>query len=176
MRYTSPSRGAAVKSIVILSEAKDPFVCARHGRGLMGWKSPAEEIAPTASRRQGRHREVGSGGSRRQTCEPMNKNRIGGAAELGELARRSEARGYPKGGGVDAAVAQGRSTFLPGETCSGALGASRTGRGGKPEQESAEGIVPGCVAKRSDWEGPNVIWEQGNGTLRRQAERAAKPS
>ncbi len=50
----------------------------------------------------------------------MNKNRIGGGAVLDELATHSEVRCYPKGGYVDAAVAQGRFAFLPGETCPGA--------------------------------------------------------
>ncbi|MHB8845209.1 MAG: hypothetical protein ACYC7L_10735 [Nitrospirota bacterium] len=44
----------------------------------------------------------------------MNKNRIEGAAEQGERAQNREAL-VIKEGGVDPAVVQRRSAFLPGE-------------------------------------------------------------
>jgi predicted RNA-binding Zn-ribbon protein involved in translation (DUF1610 family) len=50
-----------------------PFcLCAQHGRWLTGERPIWRLIAPTISGRQGRHREVGSGGSRKQTCDLRN--------------------------------------------------------------------------------------------------------
>lgn len=43
-----------------------PRLCAQHGRLLGGGSPLGEEVVLTPSRRQGRHREVGSGGSPRQ--------------------------------------------------------------------------------------------------------------
>ena len=44
----------------------------------MGERPLRRLIAPTVSGRQGRHREVGSEGSRRQTCDSRNTNFMGG--------------------------------------------------------------------------------------------------
>jgi len=44
-------------------------------------------LMKTTSLRQGRHREVGSEGSWRQTCEPRNTNVIEGRHLRGELAQ-----------------------------------------------------------------------------------------
>ena len=41
-------------------------LCAQHGRLLGGGSPLGEEVVLTPSRRQGRHREVGSGGSPRR--------------------------------------------------------------------------------------------------------------
>jgi hypothetical protein len=87
------------------------FVYARHGRGFMGWKSPAGEPSlrkqtKTASRWQGRLREEGSEGSRRQSCEPTNRNTIGGLvsgragttrAKPSDLPDRRKSRGAQEG-------------------------------------------------------------------------------
>ena len=54
------------------------------------------------------------GGSVERNCEPMNKNRIEGDVAQGEGARNREAL-VVKGDGVDPAVVQGRSAFLPGD-------------------------------------------------------------
>ncbi len=53
-------------------------------------------------------------GSVEQSREPMNKNRIAGVAEQGERGRNRKAL-VIKASGVDPAVVQGRSAFLPGE-------------------------------------------------------------
>ena len=51
------------------------------------------DATKSTSRRQGRLREEGSEGSRRQTCEPTDRNRIEGSAP-GELAQHNEARRF----------------------------------------------------------------------------------
>src|SRR5262249_61545351 len=64
---------------------------ARHGRELMGWKSPvggspsciARYLKLTTSPRQGRHREVGSEGSRRRYGEARNTNAKAGSTPSG---------------------------------------------------------------------------------------------
>lgn len=72
-------------------------VYARHGRGLMGCKSPAGGpppsmmMTPTASSRQGPTREGRSEGSRRQSCEPRYTNAIEGRHPRGESAHHDEA-------------------------------------------------------------------------------------
>ena len=48
-------------------------------------------LAPTTSQWQGRSREGGSGGSRRQTCEPTNRNAIEGRPPWGEPAHHGKA-------------------------------------------------------------------------------------
>jgi len=95
-------------------------VYARHGRELMGCKSPVGEptpmnLVPTTSLRQGRLREAASGGSPRQTCEPTNRNVI-----RGQVPRASQhPMAKPSGSGdmVNDAVVQGKLTFLSGEIC-----------------------------------------------------------
>jgi len=54
------------------------FLCAQHGRWLRGERPQRRLIAPTVSGRQGRHCEVGSRGSRRQTCDLRDTNFIRG--------------------------------------------------------------------------------------------------
>jgi len=79
------------------------LVYARHGRGLMGWKSPvggppSTMLTPTTSSRQGPTREGRSEGSRRQSCEPRNTNAIEGRHPRGESAQRDKAL-WSGGGG-----------------------------------------------------------------------------
>jgi hypothetical protein len=57
---------------------KSLYLCAQHGRWLEGERPLWRLIALTISREQGRHREVGSEGSWRQTCDLMNKKLIRG--------------------------------------------------------------------------------------------------
>ena len=52
---------------------------ARHDRSLGGESPLGETVVLTPSRRQRRHREVGSEGSRRRNAAPRNTNRIRGA-------------------------------------------------------------------------------------------------
>jgi len=100
------------------------FVYARHGRELMGCKSPVREPRVSAhmrdatrstSRRQGRIREDGSEGSPRHTCGPTNRNR------MIRLSLRASWHNTTKpigsGDRVNAAVVHGRFTFLSGEIC-----------------------------------------------------------
>jgi hypothetical protein len=114
-------------------------------------------VVLTPSRRQGRRREAGSGGSPRQdlcTEEHEPRMRRGG---LGESARYDEARHRQWGHCVNAAGIQGQQSFLPGEICSG-VGSSDgvvvgvltvcVVRRGLTGQKSAEVVVPGqgmCV-------------------------------
>jgi len=73
---------------------------ARHGRELMGWKSPVggspswsnHDMRLTTSPRQGRHREVGSEGSRRRYGEARNTNAIAGSLPSDALAQHSKVR------------------------------------------------------------------------------------
>lgn len=54
------------------------FMCATHG-AILGGGSPLLAVTTgTSSRRQGRHREVGSEGSPRQKSVPTHRNRIEG--------------------------------------------------------------------------------------------------
>ena len=57
-----------------------PSLYARHGQQLGGESPLQEAVVLTASRRQRRHREVGSEGSPRQSSDPRNTNRIRGWA------------------------------------------------------------------------------------------------
>src|SRR3990172_5484277 len=78
------------------------------------WQEPLAEQQP-------RHREVGWEGSCKQTPGPRNTKRIGGVLEVGEGAKRPEARCHPDRRGVDATGAweesqapyPGRSAHLP---------------------------------------------------------------
>jgi len=75
-------------------------VYARHGREFVGCKSPVggspswsnHDMRLTTSPRQGRHREVGSAGSRRPRCEARNTNGIKGSRPWDELAQHTEVR------------------------------------------------------------------------------------
>jgi len=51
---------------------------ARHGQQLGGASPLGIEVVRTPSRRQRRHREVGSEGSPRQSSDPRNTNRVRG--------------------------------------------------------------------------------------------------
>ena len=94
-------------------------LCAQHGRWLEGERPLRSLIAATVSGRQGRHREVGSG----RYAEPEANLRLeehepyARLVQPGELARDNEARCDQGLGGVNVARVQGKSTFLPGETC-----------------------------------------------------------
>ncbi len=69
----------------------------------------------TTSQGQGRHREVGSEGSRRQNREPTNRNRIQGRYAGASGPRITKPR-YPRVQ-VNAAVVRGKITLLSGEIC-----------------------------------------------------------
>jgi hypothetical protein len=101
--------------------------------------------------RKGYRRKAGSEGSVEQRCEPMNKNRVGGAnaGRAGNVSRSP----YPsRARSVDPAVVHRRRLSLPREICSVSpkrrLGRSR----GRPtaEQKSAEGIVGQAVGEASE--------------------------
>ena len=82
-----------------------------------------------------------------QTCESMDKNRIGGAraGRAGDLPRRP----YPSTVRcVDPATVHGRRLHLPQEICVVSLRRLRPSRGGlTAAQKSAEGIVGPDVGK-----------------------------
>ena len=54
------------------------LMCAQHGRWLEGERPLWRLIAPTISGRQGRCREAGSGGSRKQNCGLRNTKHVRG--------------------------------------------------------------------------------------------------
>ncbi len=70
------------------------WLCARHGLQLGGESPLGIEVARTPSRRQRRHREVGSEGSPRQSSDPRNTNRIRRLGGVGESAIHDEARSH----------------------------------------------------------------------------------
>jgi hypothetical protein len=95
---------------------------ARHGRLIGGGSPLGEAVVLTPSRRQRRHREVGSGGSpRRDLCTEEHEPRMRRSG-LGEPARHGEARHHQQGWGVDAAAVEGHQSFLSGEACPGVSG------------------------------------------------------
>jgi len=111
-----------------------PVVYARHGRELMGCKSPVGEpkviiSSVTTSLRQGRLREEGSEGSRRQDPRADEQKRHKRPSIPGEPAPDGEALG--SGGMVNGAVVRGQLTFLSGEICS-LCGVSAMGNGLRP--------------------------------------------
>jgi hypothetical protein len=92
-----PLAGVSVGQVVIVcvGRARGPerlsaCACVRRSRALLstpgmgdclGGESPlGEEVVLTPSRRQGRHREVGSEGSPRRNSAPRNTNRVEGGA------------------------------------------------------------------------------------------------
>ena len=108
---------------------------ARHGCELMGCKSPVGEplsykvMIPTTSQRQGRHREVGSKGSPRQSCELTYRKVIRG--RVSGASQHKMAKPCGSGDTVNDPVVQREFTALSGETCltSGPLA---TGAGLRP--------------------------------------------
>ena len=92
------------------------FMCAQHGRCLAGERPVWRLVAATISQGQGRHCEVGSGGSRRQTCDLRNTKPIRGC-EVGRVGMKQRSPMQPKTKAVNWTSAQGKSAFLPGETC-----------------------------------------------------------
>lgn len=74
-----------------------------------------KKLTVTTSQRQGRHREVGSRGSRRQNCGPTNRNVIGGRA-LG-ASQHWMIKPFDSGCQVNGAAVQGKLVFLSGEIC-----------------------------------------------------------
>ncbi len=71
--------------------------------------------ARTTSQGQGRHREVGSEGSRRQNREPTNRNVIGGLASGASQHKMTKPIG--SGRRVNDAVVRGKRMSLSGEIC-----------------------------------------------------------
>ena len=73
----------------ISEEIRAFLLCARHGVKLGGESPLRTAMVGTVSRRQGRHREVGSEGSPRQNLDPTNRNRIQGRRG-GVIRQRTE--------------------------------------------------------------------------------------
>ena len=97
----------------------------------------------SSSQRQGRSREVGSEGSRRQTREATYRNAVQGPVP--GASQHNVAKPAGSGDTVDGALVRGRWLFLCGETCPvrRALGrpALTTVTSRANGQESAEGVV-----------------------------------
>ena len=108
------------------------LVYARHGRELMGCKSPVGEptsyevMMATTSQRQGRHREVGSEGSPRQNCEPTDRKALRG--RVPGTSQHQMTKSFGSGDTVKGPAVQREFTFLSGETCLTG-GPSATGAG-----------------------------------------------
>ena len=101
--------------------------------------------------RKGYRREAGSEGSVEQRCEPMDKNRIGGASagRAGNVSRSP----YPsRARSVDSAAVHGKRLSLPREICRvSPLRRLRRPRGRLTAgQKSAEGIVGQDVGEASE--------------------------
>jgi len=86
----------------------------------------------TTSEGQGRHREVGSGGSLEQTCGPTNRNVVRGL--VSRASWHQTAKPSDPGGKVNGAVVQGKRVLLSGEICS--HGGSRNSR--EPDEDPSE--------------------------------------
>lgn len=89
----------------------------------------------TTSQRQGRLREEGSGGSRRQDPRANEQKRHKRPSFPGEPAPDGEAHG--SGGMVNGVVVRGQLTFLSGEICP-RRGAGATGDGLRPTSKGVE--------------------------------------
>jgi len=120
-----PCRSPCLKTCLTLSGSKSAgmafsmpalIMCAQHGRCLAGERPVWRLVAATISQGQGRHCEVGSGGSRRQTCDLRNTKPIRGC-EVGRVGMKQRSPMQPKTKAVNWTSAQGKSAFLPGETC-----------------------------------------------------------
>jgi hypothetical protein len=77
----------------------------------------------TTSLRQGRSREGGSEGSRRQSCEPTNRNVIEGRDSW--VSWHTTTKPVGSGSTVNDAVVQRQFTVLSGEVCPGAAWSAR---------------------------------------------------
>jgi hypothetical protein len=102
-------------------------------------------------KRKGYRREAGSEGSVEQRCEPMDKNRIGGAS-AGRAGNESQSPYPSRARSVDPAVVHQRRLSLPREVCfvSPARRLRRSRGRLTAEQKSAEGIVGQAVGKASE--------------------------
>ena len=121
--------------------------------------------------RKGYRREAGSEGSAKQRCEPMDKNRIGGASagRAGNVSRSP----YPSTArSVDPAAVHRRRLSLPREICRvSPLRRLRRPRGRLiARQKSAEGVVGQAVGKAPWTSARNVC---GRAALRPAASRSA---
>src|SRR6266581_939387 len=101
--------------------------------------------------RKGYRREAGSKGSADQRCEPMNKNRIGGAS-AGRACNESRSPYPSRARSVDPAVVHRRRLSLPREICSVSYQGRLRGSRGRltAGQKSAEGIVGQAVGEASE--------------------------
>ena len=107
----------------------------------MGWKSPVGVPAwtrrasrTTTSRGQGRCREAGSGGSRRQEVRgDEQKPHKGGLGR--ETSQHKMAKSHGTASRVDVALVHRQFTFLPGEIC--------TTGGGQGVSKFPDGMTPG---------------------------------
>ncbi len=94
---------------------------------------------------KGYRREAGSEGSRDQTCESMDKNRIQGVS-VGRAGNVSRSPYPSRARSVDPAAVHRRRLRLPREICSVLLGQLRLPRDSLTAvQKSAEGIVGHAV-------------------------------
>ena len=99
---------------------------------------------------KGYRREAGSEGSKDQTCESMDKNRIQGAS-AGRAANLPRSPYPSRVRSVDPAAVHGRRLSLPPEICPVSLWRLRLSRGGPiAGQKSTEGIVGHDVGQASE--------------------------
>ena len=84
-----------------------------------------------------------------RSCEPMDKNRIEGVAWQGERAWNRKALVIEGLGGVNPAVVQSRSAFLPGEICVSWKRGTSECRSIR-RQKSAEAIVIRFIGRRAE--------------------------
>jgi hypothetical protein len=129
-------------------------VCARHGRRL-GGASPLRGVVPqTASRRQGRHREVGSGGSPRQSLGPRHTNLVIRPSRPDERARYREVHGTKGLGGAPGGREVKVCVLTRGDLLAvGSTDNSRREAAAEPGEVSRGRSTRGPYSRR---EGPNV--------------------
>ncbi len=99
---------------------------------------------------KGYRREAGSEGSKDQTCESMDKNRIQGAS-AGRAANLPRSPYPSRVRSVDPATVHGRRLSLPQEICPVSLRRLRLSRGSLTAgQKSAEGVLGHDAGKASE--------------------------
>lgn len=119
------------------------FLCARHGVDAGGDSPLRARVRGTASRRQLRRREAGWEGSRRQSSELTNRNRIQGLS--GGVTRQwtgtPESQADTRTGKSGSARAKDQRLTLGDLPVSPAIGVGRRQRGLTDRKKSAEVVV-----------------------------------
>ena len=120
---------------------------AQHGRWLESARLLRRLIAPTVSGKQGRHREVGSEGSWKQTCDLRNTNRIGGRFRRASWHKTTKPDAIKGGGGKCGKGAGTVNVLIWGDLSPGGLRPQPSSRG----EAEAAGVSRGHSTDRSQF-------------------------